>query len=131
MSHYLTNHWNDVTLLKLDPSPGSDGPFLVTQEAIDSDDSAQKVRSFTLRKDGKWVDLLVHYSLPQDERSQIIFSSVREVMTLLGTLPSHPEVLRRELTHEEKASALAEIEQLNIEGIRERVQSWKQNHETP
>ncbi len=129
MSHYLTNHWNDVTLLKLDPSPGSDGPFIVAQDAVDSQDSSQRVRSFVLRQDGQWIDLLVHYSLPQEDRSQIIFRSVREVMELLGALPQHPQVLRRELTHEEKAKALAELESLNIAGIHERVRTWKAEQE--
>jgi hypothetical protein len=129
MSNYLTNHWNDVTLLKLDPSPGSDGPFIVTQDAIDSNDSSQKVRSFTLRKDGQWVDMLVHYALPETERAQIIFGSVREVMELLGGLPAHPEVLRRELSHEEVAQALAEMEQLNIAAIHDKVRTWKKERE--
>jgi hypothetical protein len=129
MSHYLTNHWNDVTLLKLDPSPGSDGPFLVSQLGIDSDDSSQKERSFILRRDGHWIELLVHYSFPREERDAAIFRNVREVMELLGTLPQHPQVFRRDLTHEEKARALAELEAVNVAGIHEHVRAWKLEQE--
>ena len=129
MPAYLSNHWNDVNLIKLDPSPGSDGPFMVTQEAIDSNDSTQTVRFWILRSDGKWIDAVTQFSLQPADRIRTWFDNVREVMELLGDLPQHPEVFFRTLTNEEKAAALADISQINIETVRAAVRKWKASHE--
>jgi hypothetical protein len=129
MPGYLSNHWSDVNLIKLDPSPGSEGPFLITQEATDPNDATQTVRLWILRTDGKWIDAVMQFSLKPEERVRIWFENIRDVMDLLGNLPQHPEIFFRELTNEEKAAALADISQLNLETIKEHVRTWKNAHE--
>jgi hypothetical protein len=129
MSASLSNNWNDVHLLKLDPSPGSEGPFAVAQEAVDSNDPSQTVRFWLLRSDGQWVDLVVQSVLPMEQRRLVWFENVREVMSLLGSLSTHPAVLEHMLTEKERAEAIESLEHMNLETIRQLVQQWKEAHE--
>lgn len=130
MSQPLSNNWNDVTILKLDTSPGSDGPYFVVQEAIDSNDPSQTARTWLLRTDGFWIDLITQFSLPAKERGPVWFSVIQDVMALLGSLPAHPAVYQKELSNKEKAAALAEVEGLSTENIRAKVQKWKEQHQS-
>ena len=129
MNTYLSNHWHDVTLLKLDPSPGSEGPFIVVQDAMDSDDPTQTRRVWLLRNDGFWVDLAVQLGLPEDNRAHTWFENIHEVMAAIGALPPHPQVFYHELTGEERIRSIDGIEHLNLERIHERVIEWKEARE--
>jgi hypothetical protein len=129
MADSLSNNWNDVHLLKLDPTPGSEGPFAVVQEAVDANDPSQKVRFWMLRRDGQWVDLAVQSILPAEQRRLTWFDNIREVMALLGSLPTHPAILHHPMTDQERAAALGTLKEFNLETIRELVRRWKEAHE--
>ncbi len=124
-SAYLSNHWNDVTLLKLDPGSENEGPYCVVQDAIDSNDPQQVRRIWILRRDGKWIDWVLQMALKPEEHVPAWFHSIAEVMECLGSLPVRPLVLRKTLTDEEKAQSLAKIEGVSIESIRVKVREWR------
>jgi len=130
MSQPLSNNWNNVTIVKLDTSPGSNGPFFVAQNAIDSNDPTQTERNWLLRTDGFWIDLVTQFALPAKERGPVWFFTIQEVMALLGSLPAHPAVFHKELSNQDKAAALAEVEGLSTESIRAKVQQWKEQHQS-
>ncbi len=128
MANYLSNHWNDVTLMKLDPDHGDSGPFVVIQDAIDPNDPGNGKRIWMLRADGKWIDQVVHHAQPREKRERVWFESVAEVMALMAKLPAHPVVESMPLTAEETATSYEDIAQLNLEVIREHVKEWKDAH---
>lgn len=128
MANYLSNHWNDVTLMKLDPDHGKDGPFVVTQDAVNPDDPGSGKRIWMLCADGKWIDQIVLHSIPPEKRARVWFDSIAEVTELLGKLPSHPLIESRQLTAEETANSYEDIAQINMEVIREHVKAWKEKN---
>ena len=129
MASYLSNHWHDLTVMKLDTTHEGEGPFVLYQDAIDANDARQLSKFWMLRADGKWIDQVTQYSLEPAERIPVWFSSIREVMELLATLPEHPVIFTKKLTPEQKAISIQEITNSNLETIREHVRTWKVAHQ--
>lgn len=127
MSGVPSNHWHDIALLKLDPCPSSEGPFLVVQEVADATAPEQGTRVWILRTDGFWAVLSDQFSQAEDEKFPLWFDSIAEVIELLARLPEAPRICSRELMTDE--SPVSKIAHLNIEGIQERVAAWKKSRE--
>jgi hypothetical protein len=128
MAASLSNSWNHVTLIKLDTSPGSEGPFVVTQEAVTPDDTTQLPRTWLLRADGKWIDLVQQVLLPHEEKERVWFDSAREVMTLLASLPDHASVFSIEVEEDQRREAVRIIEGMSAQRLREMAVAWKAHH---
>jgi len=126
MSLSLSNHYQNVRLINMSSEPC--GPFLVIQDAVDSNDSTQRERSWLLRKDGKWIDLIAHFTLDEKERSQAFFNSAQEVMTLLGKLPAKASIYEKQLSKQEVEAAAQRAMQLDVEEIRRLARQWTLNH---
>lgn len=129
MASSLTNNWNHVTLIKLDTSPGSEGPFVVTQEAIASDDATMTPCIWLLRADGQWISLLQQVLLPQEEKERVWFENAKEVMTLLASLPEHPSIFRTEIDETRHREAVGIIRGMSAQRLREMAHEWKLHHE--
>jgi hypothetical protein len=128
MAASLSNSWNHVTLIKLDTSPGSEGPFVVTQEAVAPDDTTQLPRTWLLRADGKWIDLVQQVLLPHEEKERVWFDNAREVMTLLASLPDHASVFSIEVEEDQRREAVRIIEGMSAQRLREMAVAWKAHH---
>jgi hypothetical protein len=129
MTASLSNSWNQVMLIKLDTSPGSEGPFVVTQDAIDPDDTTMTPCSWLLRADGQWISLLNQVLLPREEKERVWFENAKEVMTLLASLPDRPSIFRTEVDEAEHKEAVRIIREMSAERLREMAQEWKLHHE--
>jgi len=129
MASSLTNNWNHVTLIKLDTSPGSEGPFVVTQQAIAPDDTTMTPCTWLLRADGQWISLLQQVLLPHSEKERVWFENAKEVMTLLASLPEHASVFSSEIDEDQRREAVAIIRGMSAERLREMAHEWKLHHE--
>jgi hypothetical protein len=129
MGSSLSNNWNEVTLVKLDTSPGSEGPFVVTQEAVAPDDSTQTPCTWLLRADGLWISLIQQVLLRGEEKERVWFENAREVMTLLASLPEHPSIIRMEVDEAQHREAVGMIRGISAQRLREMAQEWKLHHE--
>jgi len=125
----LSNSWNQVTLIKLDTSPGSEGPFVVTQEAINPDDTTMTPCSWLLRADGQWISLLQQVLLPREEKERVWFENAKEVMTLLASLPDRPSIIRTDIDPVRHREAVGIIREMSAERLREMAHEWKSHHE--
>lgn len=129
MSAPLSNNWNDLTLVKLDTSPGSEGPFIVAQDAVDADDSTQTPCTWLLRTDGRWIRLVHQVLLPEPERELVWFENAREVMGLLGSLPELPSIQEVDADEARLREAVGKIREMSVHRLREIALEWKSHRE--
>jgi hypothetical protein len=99
----ITNSFHDVRLLSLSKwrqageiSPRDHGgPYIVTQEGFDPEDSKMQPDEFVLGRSGKWLSLGYFYNMPvPDRRAEYVFGTAAEVMQTMEGLPSKVVMLR-------------------------------------
>lgn len=129
MPSSLTNNWNHVTLIKLDTSPGSEGPFVVVEEAIAPDDSTMTPCTWLLRADGQWISLVHQVLLPAQEKERVWFENAKEVIALLASLPEQPSIFRADIDENRQKEAVDIIRGMSAQRLREMAHEWKLHHE--
>jgi hypothetical protein len=127
MSVSLTNDYKNVRLLNLSGDGQQPGPFIVLQDAVESSDSAQRERTWLLRKDGRWVDLIAHFALPENERMQAWFDSASEVMDFMARLGGKPLILETNLTPQDLKVAAGRAMQINVVEIQKLAKKWHES----
>jgi hypothetical protein len=107
----ITNHFQDVRLASLaswrqasEITPRDrGGPYVVTQEGFDPEDTSLTPDEFVLGKSGKWLSIGYFYKMPVPERrAEFVFGTAAEVMKMMGELPPKVQMLRH--GDKEKAS---------------------------
>jgi|GEM_PF-1957842 len=104
----LSNDFQSVRLLSVHAwpdapapgDPGSHGPYVVMQKAIDPEDLRATVEDFILGKSGRWLPLYLFHQLPQELRQeQFIFSAAADVIQVLQALLGKPLIDRGQPAH--------------------------------
>jgi hypothetical protein len=99
----ITNHFQDVRLASLaswrqasEITPRDrGGPYVVTQEGFDPEDTSLTPDEFVLGKSGKWLSIGYFYKMPVPERrAEFVFGTAAEVMKMMGELPPKVQMLR-------------------------------------
>lgn len=99
----LSNSYQDVHLFSIHTwpeaaslrEPGSRGPYIVMQTAIDPEDLRATVEDFILGKMGRWLPLYLFQRLPdQVQREQFIFPAAAQAIAVLQTLNGRPVIER-------------------------------------
>lgn len=99
----LTNDFKDVHLYSLHrwseasfiAPPGSHGPYVILQTAIDPEDPGAAVDDFILGKNGRWLPLYLFHPLPREKRREhYLYTTAAEAITVLGTLTGKPLIER-------------------------------------
>jgi hypothetical protein len=81
----ISNSYTDCRLVNLEPST-PEGPFIVSQDAYDPQDPLLQAKVFFLKRDGTWVDELVHWTAEDGGAFDIVFDRVADVMKVLAEL---------------------------------------------
>src|ERR1700745_3458151 len=88
----ITNDYRDSHVFNLG-TPGSDGPYLVTQTGVSPTAEVPKTRCCVLRPDGCWADFNAYVSRGKPEvLDEIVFPSIPKVMEVFGRLLARPRV---------------------------------------
>lgn len=91
-AHLLTNDFRAVSLYSLQRwpeaaslvPPGTAGPYIVLQTAIDPDDPSGEVDDFLLGRNGRWLPLYLFHQLPKELRQGLyLYATAAEA---IGTL---------------------------------------------
>lgn len=90
----LSNNYDDCEVLNLEPDDPRHGPFVVTQNAVDTEDPQQRENMYLLRRDGAWIEYATHALTPESERVPIAFDGLVEIIRLMEELPRQPKVVR-------------------------------------
>jgi hypothetical protein len=94
----ITNSYQDVRLLSLKDwkrarefEPRDDGgPYMVSQEGYDPEETRPVLDEFVLGRSGEWVRLSLFFRLPgETRRNEFVFGMAAEVMELMESLPSN------------------------------------------
>ena len=100
----ISNDYQDVKLVSLKGWQRADeilprdagGPYVVLQEAYDSDDLKTEYDEFLLGKSGEWVSIAIFFRLPADLRVQeFVFGTAAEVIELMENLPEKAHIYRK------------------------------------
>ncbi|MBL9135692.1 MAG: hypothetical protein JNK85_07485 [Verrucomicrobiales bacterium] len=102
---YSLNRWSEASTIA---PPGSHGPYVILQTAIDPEDPGAAVDDFILGKNGHWLPLYLFHPLPKEKRREhYVYTTAAEAIAVLGTLTGKPIIERGKPKAE--AAATAEI----------------------
>lgn len=88
----ITNNFSDCVVIDLDPRPGIQSPFIVTQIGYAPDDPELRDKMFVLRPDGKWIDINYFFSQSDELKfDEVVFDSLVQIIELLDSLPPKPK----------------------------------------
>jgi hypothetical protein len=99
----ITNNFQSVRLISLASWQQASqfaprdrgGPYMVTQEGYDPEDTKVIADEFVLGRAGKWLSLSHFFRMSVAERrAEFIFGTAAEVMSLMRDLPSKVDVIR-------------------------------------
>jgi hypothetical protein len=110
----LSNNYIDCQILNLDATDPRHGPFVVTQDSVDSDDPQQRTNMYLLRRDGSWVEYTTYALMAESERVPVAFDSMGDITRLMQDLPSKPNIVREE--HTDQAALAQFLQQVKAEG---------------
>lgn len=125
----LTNNYRDCTLINIEPStPG--GPYVVVQEAFDPEDPQMRNALFMLQHDGTWIEEIARTELPDEERFEVVFETLNDVMQAFQAMPDKPSVERIPVTAEAIEAYLANLRasggtEAVMRGFLNRYRIWK------
>lgn len=125
----LTNNYRDCTLIKVEPqNPG--GPYVVVQEAFDPEDPQMRSALFLLQHDGTWIEEIARTELPDEERFEVVFETLDEVMKAFEAMPDKVTIERLPVTAEAIENYLANARAAGgteawMRGFLVRYRNWK------
>ncbi len=88
----ITNRYQDfkvLNLCQLVHHVEGRGPFMVTQDGCDPNDSAMRPCSFVLTRSGTWLHFYLYLALPEMVRQKCVhFETAAEVLQQADSLPA-------------------------------------------
>lgn len=94
----ITNNYLDCEVIDLDPSPGTQGPFIVIQKGINPNENDLTELMYVLKRDGNWID--INYYLAQSDPAlfeEVVFDSLEQIIRLFDELPPEPRIISAEI----------------------------------
>jgi hypothetical protein len=89
---YSLQRWSEASMIA---PPGSRGPYVILQTAIDPEDPGAAVEDFILGKNGRWLPLYLFHPLPKEIRRQhYLYEVAADAIAVLGTLTGKPTIER-------------------------------------
>ncbi len=94
----ITNNYSDFEIIDLDPTKGSQGPFIVLQSGLKPNSEDINIRTYILRQNGNWIDVCYYLTHKNpDALDEAVFDSLEQIIKLLDTSTLVPQVIETEI----------------------------------